>query len=362
MDDPLHQLVPDHEVRRAGILVDQQKRRACLNALHHVRCLGGAPAGILGTESHRVLAVGEVVDEHGDIRLLDAPPVLGTDLHRRIVRDHILSPVSRDMVIDAQLQRFQKGGFPVVSASHDKGDPFFDPHARDLSSVGQFHSHLQFFRRAELHTSLHRSWGDPGLSRQDAAIRHKSTQSHLGQHLADIVLVFRQVDDGAQALRVHIFIEQGMFHTLRHEIEKDLFQFPGVYGPAICRETDLHPEHHVARCRIDPTCSPLQHFLTAPADRDQPALSRALRLESKLLRSPAELPRQLVLQGDPLMRILIKFLRKRRCLPFHVHAHLRWRCERIPLHMVNGQYISRELVHSPCIFISRITTVVDPVQ
>ena len=146
MDDPLHQLVPDHEVRRAGILVDQQKRRSRLNALHHVRRLGGTPAGVLGTEPHRVLAVGKVVDEHGDIRLLDAPPVLGTDLHRRIVRDHILSPVSRDMVIDAQFQRFQKGRFSVVSASHDQSNPFFDPHACDLSSVGQFHGHLQLFR------------------------------------------------------------------------------------------------------------------------------------------------------------------------------------------------------------------------
>ena len=58
VDDPLHQLVPDHEVGGAGVLVDEQQGGPSLQSLHHVGRLGGAAAGILRGKGCSVFSVG----------------------------------------------------------------------------------------------------------------------------------------------------------------------------------------------------------------------------------------------------------------------------------------------------------------
>ena len=362
VDDSLHQFVPDHEVCRARILIDQEKRRPRLDALHHIRRLRRTSAGVLCAEANCILSVRKVVDEHGDIRLPDAPPVLRADLHRRAVCDHIFPAVPCDMVVHAQLQRFQQCRFPMISASDNKRDPFPDAHSRNLSSVGKLQGHFQLLRGPELHSALHRTRGNAGLSRQDTAVRHKGAQPHLRQHFSDIMLVLREIDDRAQTLCIHIFIEQRMFYTLWHKFKQDLLQFAGVDRPAVCRESDLHPQDDIPGLRIDPAGSPLQHLLSAPAHRDEPALSRAFCLKRKLLRSSSELPRQLVLQGSPLVLLPVKFLRECGGFSFYMYADLRRRCERISLYMVNGQHIPRKLVCPLCIFIGRIAPVIDPAE
>ena len=115
------------------------------------------------------------------------------------------------------------------------------------------------------------------------------------------MLVLCQIDDRSQTLCVHIFIEERMLHTLRHKIKQDLFELPRIDRPAIRRKADLHSEHCVTALRIDTARRALQYLLGATAHRDQPALSRSLCLKSELFRTPSELPRQLILQGDALI-------------------------------------------------------------
>ena len=105
MNDPLHQFVAYHEIGRARVLVYQERLRPRLHALNHVRRLRGAAAGVLGIKSARVLAVWQVIDKHGNVRLLDAAAVLGTDFHGRRVGNHVLAPVPGNVIVHAQLQR-----------------------------------------------------------------------------------------------------------------------------------------------------------------------------------------------------------------------------------------------------------------
>ena len=108
VDDSLHQLIADHEVRGAGVFVNEQKGCARLYALHHVCRLGSTAAGVLCAEADGIFPVRQVIDKHGNVCLLDAPSILGADLHRRVVRDHIFPSVACDVVVHSQFKRFQK--------------------------------------------------------------------------------------------------------------------------------------------------------------------------------------------------------------------------------------------------------------
>ena len=77
-----------------------------------------------------------MVDEHGDIRPLDAPSVLGADLHGAVFRDDILPTVPGNVVVHPELQCLQQSGLAMIAAAHDKGDALPDPHAGELAPVG----------------------------------------------------------------------------------------------------------------------------------------------------------------------------------------------------------------------------------
>ena len=322
VNHPLHQLIPDHEVRCARIFINQHKGRARLNALNYICGLRCASACVLRAESHGVFSVGKIVNKHGNIRLLDAPSILCPDLHRRVIRNHILSAVPGDVIINAQLQGFEKSRFSMISSANNQGDPFPDSHSLDGSFMRQLQSYLKLCRRLEAHTAFHRSRRDPGFPGQNTAVGNKCAQPHFRKPLADIVLILREVNDPVQPLRVHILIEESLFHTLRHEVEEDLLQLPRIDRPSIRRESDLHAHHHIPALRINPACRSLKHLLGAPAHRDQPALSRTFCLEGELIRTPPELPRQFILKRDPLVVFPVQFRRESGVSAAHVHAHL----------------------------------------
>ena len=224
----------------------------------------------------------------------------------------------------------------MVSAAHDQGDPPADAHAGDLPPVGQVQFYFQFIGRPEHHAAFHGACGNAGLPGQGAPVRHERAQPELRQHFPDEMLILRQVNDGAQPLRVHIFIEQRVLHAFRYEVKEDLLQLPRIDSPPVSRESDLHAEHHIPALWIDPAGRPLQHFLPAAAHRDKSALPGSFRLKCELLRPSAELPCQFILQGDALVILPVQFLRKSGCAPAHPNAHFRRGRKGIPLHMVNG--------------------------
>ena len=179
VNDSLHQFIPHHKVGGAGVLVDEQKFRSTFHRLHHICRLRSASAGVFRIKCLRIFPAGQVVDKHGNICLLDAPPILRADFHSRVVGDHILSSIPRDMVIDAKLQRFQQCGFSMISASGNQRDSLTDSHSADRPAVGQLHRHLHGFRGLERHAGTHRSLGHAGFSRQYGTIGNKRTQPHL---------------------------------------------------------------------------------------------------------------------------------------------------------------------------------------
>ena len=176
------------------------------------------------------------------------------------------------MIIHAQFKSFQKRRLPVISPADDQCNPFTDTHSRNFPSMRQVQSHLQFLRRLKLDAAFHRSRRNPGFPWQNAAIRHKGAESHLWKHFSDILLVFRQINDRAQALRIHVFIKEGCFYTLGNKVKKDFLQFPRIDSPSIRRESDLHPQYNIPISRIHPAGSPLQNFLIAAAHRNKTAL------------------------------------------------------------------------------------------
>ena len=125
----VHQLVSDHEIRSARVLIYKKKRCTRLHALYDVCRLRCAAAGIRRGKLLRVLAVRQIVDKHGDVGLPDASAVFGSDLHGIAVRYHVFPTVACDMVINAQLESLEQRGFPVISSADYQRDTLSYAHA-----------------------------------------------------------------------------------------------------------------------------------------------------------------------------------------------------------------------------------------
>ena len=104
VNDTLHQLIANHKIRRAGIFVDEKQGGVGFQALYYIGGLRSAAAGIFCHESVGIFTIRQVVDKHGDVRLVDAAPIFGTDFHCRMIGDDIFPAISSDMRIDSHLQ------------------------------------------------------------------------------------------------------------------------------------------------------------------------------------------------------------------------------------------------------------------
>ena len=356
----LHQLVPQHEVGGRGILVDQKHPASGLPALDDPGRLGGAAAGVRRGEAAGILFIGQVVDEQGNVHVVDAAPILGPQFEGRIVRDHILPAVPGNVVVDAQLQGLEQRGFPVVTAAHDQRDSLLDPHSGDPSPVGQLHLHPQALRRGKRYPALHGAAGNAALPGQHRAVRHKGDQAPALKLLPDELLVLRQLRHRLYLLRIPAGVEKYALYAAGQEFKEDFDQLPGVDGPPEGREAHLKTGGDARLC--DLACRPGENLRSGTADGDQAALARALGLEVELGDLPPELPDQIVLQ--------------RRFLPGrvkispgvtgpgvgHRDAHLGGGGEGVPLYVVDGQGIALKRVNPLGRFISRIAFPVDGFQ
>ena len=105
----LHAPVPDHEVGGRSVLIDQQNLGPQFQGFHDIGGLGGAAAGIVGTETERIPQQGKGFDKRADIDFFHKPSIFGPDLDRRRIGDHVFPTVSRDMAVNPQFQGPQKG-------------------------------------------------------------------------------------------------------------------------------------------------------------------------------------------------------------------------------------------------------------
>lgn len=106
----------------------------------------------------------------------------------------------------------------------------------------------------------------------------------------------------------------------------------------------------------------LQDLLPAAADRDLPAVSRALGPEGHGFRLPGEPTGQRILKRDPLNRSSVEGRRKSRSASPHVNTDFGGGGKGVPLYMVDGQHIVRELVCAFGVFVGRVALPVDSGQ
>ena len=143
------------------------------------------------------------------------------------------------MVVYPQLQGFEKGGLAVVAAAYNQGNSLADSHAGEFAPVGQVQGDRQLLGRTDGDSLFHGQGGDTGGPGQDAPISHKGAQAHLGQRVANILLVLRQISDGLEMCRIQITVKQGVLHAPGEQIKENFLQLPGVDGAAIGGKTDL---------------------------------------------------------------------------------------------------------------------------
>ncbi len=291
---------------------------AGLQRLHDVGRLGGAAAGVQGGEPPGIPAAGEAGDKKGDIGIGDLAAVLRPYLDGGGVGDDILTAVPGDMVVDPPLQRLEEGGFAVVAASGDEGDPPGDPHPPGGPPVGQFQRHRHGVGGEEGHRLLHGPVGDAALPGEHRAVGHKGGQPQPLQFLADKPSVLRQGHGPGQFLPGDAAAEEGLVHTGGDEVEEDLLQFTGVDGPAVGGEAHLQPEGH--RPAPDLAAGALQHLLPRAGHRQDAAFAGALGLVGEPGRLPGGPAQQQVLQRHPAPGGIKALLRETGHLAVHHHA------------------------------------------
>ena len=120
---------------RWRIFINEKQTGTCLHALHNSCGLGGAAACVRGRKAVGIFLVGKVINEHGDIHILNKTSILRAQLHCCLVRNDIFSSVTGDVVVHPGFQGVQQGGFSVVAAAYDQGDAHWNAHACDLSFV-----------------------------------------------------------------------------------------------------------------------------------------------------------------------------------------------------------------------------------
>ena len=75
-----------------------------LHPFHDSGGLGGTATGIRSMKGRSILFVGQIINKQGNIHITNRTSIFCPKLDGRIVRDHIFSSISRDMVIDTHLQ------------------------------------------------------------------------------------------------------------------------------------------------------------------------------------------------------------------------------------------------------------------
>ena len=91
------------ELPHVMLLADDPEKTVIEPAFDDPGRLGGAAAGIFRIKGFGVFAVRQIVDKHGNICFFNASAVFRTDFQRAVIRDHIFSAVSGDMIINPQL-------------------------------------------------------------------------------------------------------------------------------------------------------------------------------------------------------------------------------------------------------------------
>ena len=290
--------------------------------------------GILCRKAEGVFFVWKIVDKKRNIYVFDKTAILRAELLGRGIGNDIFTAITGNMVVNTQFQCVKQGRFAMVAAAYDQCDAAGNAHACDGSSVGQIHGNSQVFRRNKGNGIFHRAGRDAAFPGKDGPIVYKGSQGTLRKFPADIFLVFGKLDRFFQTVGIKVPVKERFMHADREKIEEDFFQFGGVDGSAIGRETNEKTGSDAFfRNLAGGTC---KNLLTTVTDGDQAAFSGSFCTEGIMIYLLFKLAVQKIPQRDAGQGILIIFFRKFGVPVGKFHADMRRRGKRISLYVVNG--------------------------
>ena len=237
-DHTLHERIPYHKVGGRSILVKKKNFTSGFHTFHDPGSLGSAAAGILCRKAEGVFFVWKIVDKKRNIYIFDKTAIFRAEFLGRGIGNNIFTAITGNMVVNTQFQCVKQGRFAMVAAAYDQCDAAGNAHACDGSSVGQIHGNSQVFRRNKGNGIFHRAGRDAAFPGKDGPIVYKGSQGTLRKFPADIFLVFGKLDRFFQTVGIKVPVKERFMHADREKIEEDFFQFGGVDGSAIGRETN----------------------------------------------------------------------------------------------------------------------------
>ena len=211
-----------------------------------------------------------MIDEQRNVVAIDTAPVLRTDFDGAVVCHDIFSPVSRDMIIDAKLQRLEQRGFPMISSADDQRDAPSDSHAADRPAMRKLQRDPVLLRRAERQRILHRFLRDAALPRQNRSVRDKSAEEPFLKLRPEKCLILRQIKNALHRPALPRRRTGCLPHHIRQEAEQHLFQFSCQHRPPGCREARVKAKRHAAR-PVKLAGAPVENLLPRPARDHRPA-------------------------------------------------------------------------------------------
>ena len=227
----------------------------------------------------------------------------------------------------------------MVASAHDQSYTPGDAHPLNRPCMRKLHHYFHRRWGRKWNRLRHRPVRYPGFPRQNRSVRHKRGESHGRKQPSRFLLVLRQFRDFFHLLLLCSrigFIKTRARHALRQKFKQNLNQFPGIDRPSVCRKSDFHSDQNASILRFCHTRGSLQNLLAAPADCDQPALSRTSRLKIVPFHLGGEFTKQQVLQRHPFMTQVIGLCRKTGFLSLHPDADPGRRRKRVALHMVDA--------------------------
>ena len=198
----LHELIPQHKVGGRSVLINQEQMCACLQTFNYPGRLGSTSAGIHGREAGGILLIGKIIDKHGNIYISHGSTIFCPKLDSRSICNDKFPAITRNMVIDASLQSFQKGGFSMVSTTDDQSNTFRNCHSRDSSCMVKNKCLFHGSRRAERNGILHRQIRNAAFSRKNCTIFYKCLQMMLLKQCPKLLLIFIEMNGCFQLLRI----------------------------------------------------------------------------------------------------------------------------------------------------------------
>ena len=139
-------------------------------------------------------------DEGGDVNASDRPPVGGAYLHRILKGCDVFAAISRNVCINAALNRAQKCGLTVIPTADNHRDSRLDCHPAKDTRVGELDLGLESGGGGERKCTLHGGLRDSAAASKNGTIGDEGYPAAIDQDLLQRTIILVNRDMSQQAL------------------------------------------------------------------------------------------------------------------------------------------------------------------